>query len=296
MIRLEEHLAQNGELREPFFLFFNFIDPHFPYAPPELWRYAFSRHRELGEKIAKFRFSEMALVAGERTVDPADFEAFYDAEMSYVDFAVGRLVAWLQEKEYYDESLIVVVSDHGEHLGENGRFSHQFSVEEELLQIPLVIKYPGQAFNGSVVENPLVSNLDVYATILAAAAAEQGLEGPATPSRNLADMERFDRAFLIAESYYSRPFLRAHQELFAAFPIDEHRVIRRVVFDETGRFTFLEGETGLLAEAEGSPERARAAAILRDYVSSLGEGLAGAVDRPLDKATLERLRGLGYAN
>ena len=294
LLELEEHLATHGELPEPFFLFFNFIDPHYPYSPPDLWRYGFSRDRDLGEKIARFRFSEMAMVAGARPVEIERLVPFYDAEMSYLDFVVGRLFAWLREKDYYEESLVIVTSDHGEHLGEGGRFAHQFSVEEELLHIPLVVKYPHGDQSGRVVDDPLVSNLDVYATILAAAAGGSLPEGPPTASKDLRDMDGFDRRALIAESYFSVPFLREHQERFADFAIGEHTVVRRVVFDGESRYVFegdvFEGD----GAAPGAP--AWASALLNEYVKSLDGARADSTDQPLDKETLERLRSLGYAN
>ncbi len=288
------HLERHGMPPEPFFLFFNFIDPHFPYAPPSPWRGAFSQDRDLGERLASFEFSEMSMVAGVRPVDLAALKPFYDAEISYVDAAVGHLSAWLQDAGLYDETLIAVTSDHGEHLGEGGRFGHQFSVEEALLRVPLVIKYPGGEQAGTVIDDPRASNLDVYATMLAAA-ADGGGEA-ATASRDLRDVAAFDREFLLAESYASEPFLRAHVKRHAAFPIDQHRVVRRVVFDAEARHVFASADGAPPAVEDGdSPARASAAAWLRRHLAGRTEaGAAG--EQPLDEETLERLRSLGYAD
>lgn len=305
LLQLEKHLATHGTLQEPFFLFFNFIDPHFPYSPPTLWRYSFSDDRELGEKIADFHFSEMALVAGARPIDVAAFAPFYDAEINYLDFVVGRLLGWLRETGYYDESLIVITSDHGEHLGEGGRFSHQFSIEEELLRIPMVIKYPHGDQAGSRVENPLVSNLDLYATLLAAANDNRHESADDAPSfvlpHDLRRMESFERPFLIAESYYALPFLRAHQQRFDGFPLDSHKVVRRVVFDGEARHLFLaprESDPGASPEVneKDDPARDRAAAFLQTYLANLEAGGMITQEQPLDEETRERLRALGYAN
>ena len=294
---LREHVREHGLPPEPFFLFFNFIDPHFPYAPPAPWRYAFSDDVDLGESLAGFEFSEIALVAGERPVDVARFVPFYDAEISYVDFAVGRVLTWLREHGFYDDALVIVTSDHGEHLGEGGRFSHQFSIAEELLQVPLVVKFPGSVGSGRVVEDPLVSNLDVYATILAAAGANPGV--PVTPSRDLRDPDALDRSHLIAEYAYAIPFLRAHQKQYPAFSLEENRVIRRVVYDREGRHVFVQRDAGEAQPPgdEGSrPGRERAAAVLREYVEGLGGGGAQVTDEPLDAKSRQLLRSLGYAD
>jgi len=298
MQKLKEHVATRGTLRAPFFLFFNFIDPHFPYSPPLSWRYAFSNDVDLGEALALFRFDELTMEAGTRTVDVTRFSPFYDAEMNYVDFVVGRLLGWLREHQYYDDALIIVVSDHGEHLGEGGHFSHQFSVEEELLHIPLVIKYPGNVGRGTIVDNPLVSNLDLYETILTAATQGRPHDHGITSSQNLADMNTFSRSFLIAEDDYSLPFLRLNHERCADFSIDDHRITQRVVFDTSNRYTFVEhdGAQPVAAPVANSdaPGREAAAAFLRNYVSGLHEGMLKEQQQPLDAATRERLRALGY--
>jgi len=298
LLKLREHVATHGALRAPFFLFFNFIDPHFPYSPPLSWRYAFSDDVDLGEALALFRFDELTMEAGTRTVDVARFSPFYDAEMNYVDFAVGRLLGWLREHEYYDDALIVIVSDHGEHLGEGGHFSHQFSVEEELLRIPLVIKYPGNVGHGTVVDNQLVSNLDIYETVLSAAARGGAHDHGITSSQDLANMDRFSRSFLIAEYDYSLPFLRLNHERCADFSIDDHRITQRVVFDASNRYEFVQRDGVQPAAAPAvnpeAPGREAAAAFLHSYVSHLENGMLKEQQQPLDPATRERLRALGY--
>ncbi len=101
--------------------------------------------------------------------------------MSYVDDHVGRVVARLRELGLYDDMLIVVLSDHGEHLGEHGIwFTHQ-EPYEETLHVPLLIKLPQGRHAGAVVDEP-VSLLDVLPTVL----AEVGLALPRPlPGRDL---------------------------------------------------------------------------------------------------------------
>jgi arylsulfatase A-like enzyme len=300
-------------LRAPWFLFFNVIDPHFPYAPPEPWRQAWSDDAALAADLASFRLDEMALVAGARPLAIERLRPFYDAEILYADQAVGRLLDWLRARGDYEDALVVVTSDHGEHLGEAGRFAHQFSVEEELLRVPLLVKFPGNAGAGRIVEDPLVSNLDVYATILAAA----GDRPPPGPARDLAGPwrtslgsaslragclrqpacpEAVDRRFLIAESYHALPFLRAHRERHPDFPLERHAVDRRVVFDRRGRSVYEERD-GRIArvESQGEGEAARAE-HLRDYLRSLGAGRMRQRAEPLDPAAREQLRALGYVD
>jgi len=293
-------LEQGGGLREPFFLFFNFIDPHYPYSPPKLWRYQFTSDVDLGERIAKFEFDEMGMQAGDQPVDVKRFSPFYDGEISYLDFVVGRLLDWLRERGYYDESLIVITSDHGEHLGEGGKFSHQFSVEEELLRVPLVVKYPGNERAGEVVRNPLVSNMDAYQTILARATPAASGD-PVSMSVDLGDAGGVRRRFLLAEYYHSLPYLRASHRKYEGFSVEEHRVDRRVVYGSAARYVFEERDgvstlTAVVGE-EDAQERDQAIAFLNQYVASLGSGgVLEDTEQPLDPETIERLRSLGYVD
>ena len=296
----DAHVNVHG-LPEPFFLFFNFIDPHFPYSPPPSWRYAFSKDAELGERIARFEFDELAMAAGDRPIDVSRFRPFYEAELLYLDTVVGRLIAWLQRRELYDETLIVVVSDHGEHLGERGHFSHQFSVGEELLKVPLLIKYPGGDQAGRVVDDPRVSNLDVYETILHAGRGKAVEGSEEVPSRNLGSMEAFDRDFLIAEYYHSVPYLRTSQTQYPAFDFTSERVDRRVVFDGEARYEFVEPVGGRLkfvpsagGAAPGGQKSDAALAALERYIGSLDSTVLVPSESTPDEETFERLRSLGY--
>ena len=86
-------------------------DPHSPYDPPEPFRAQYRSHP-------------------------------YDGEIAYADHELGRLVAWLKQNRLYDRTAIVVLSDHGESLGEHGEKEHGFFVYNSTVHIPLIVKPP----------------------------------------------------------------------------------------------------------------------------------------------------------
>ncbi len=94
---------------KPFFFWLHLYDPHSPYDPPEPFR---SRYRD----------------------------HLYDGEIAYADSQLGRLIVWLKQNRVYDNTAIVLLSDHGESLGEHGEKEHGFFVYNATLQVPLVIK------------------------------------------------------------------------------------------------------------------------------------------------------------
>ena len=97
--------------RRPFFLWLHLYDPHSPYDPPEPYRSEYRNH-------------------------------LYDGEIAYADHELGNLVTWLKQNHLYDSSLIVVLSDHGESLGEHGEDEHGFFLYNATVHVPLVVKPP----------------------------------------------------------------------------------------------------------------------------------------------------------
>jgi arylsulfatase A-like enzyme len=88
--------------------------------------------------------------ADRRCVPPeiGDEVARYDAELAYLDERIADLFDELKARELYDETLIVVTSDHGEAFLEHGLKGHFNSLYEEEVHIPMMIRYPGAAIRG----------------------------------------------------------------------------------------------------------------------------------------------------
>jgi arylsulfatase A-like enzyme len=87
----------------------------------------------------------------------------YDSEIAYVDAYVGRIVQKLKDEGLYDNSVLVLTSDHGEGFDEHGHFFHGQTLYNEVIRVPLLIRVPG--WNSRKVEGP-VSLLDVAPTLL----------------------------------------------------------------------------------------------------------------------------------
>jgi len=116
----------------PFFLWVHFYDPHAPYQPP-------------ADALAR---------AGGNA---------YDGEVAYVDAQIARLLSAIRESRNGANTLMVIVGDHGESLGEHGERTHGMLVYDGVLRIPLVLAGPG--VSTGVVRQP-VSIVDVAPTLL----------------------------------------------------------------------------------------------------------------------------------
>ena len=113
------------------FLFLHLYEPHKPYAPPA-------------------QYAEYAP---------------YDGEVAYSDEIVGKLIRYLKSHQLYDRSTIVLLSDHGEGLGDHGEQEHGLFVYEEALHVPLIVKQESNAGAGRRVAD-LVQHIDLVPTIL----------------------------------------------------------------------------------------------------------------------------------
>ncbi|MSR58085.1 MAG: tetratricopeptide repeat protein [Planctomycetaceae bacterium] len=119
----------------PFFCWVHLYDPHEPYLA----------HAELfGDAFA---------------------DRPYDAEIAYVDRQVGRLIDFLKTSGLDEETLVVVVGDHGEAFGEHLERGHGITLYQEAMHVPLIFRHPGRLAAGRRVEGP-VSLVDVSPTVL----------------------------------------------------------------------------------------------------------------------------------
>jgi arylsulfatase A-like enzyme len=70
-------------------------------------------------------------------------ESRYDGEVAYVDSLVGRLITDLEEQGLYEDTLIVLLGDHGESLGDHEEDTHGYFIYDATVRVPLIIKAPG---------------------------------------------------------------------------------------------------------------------------------------------------------
>jgi len=154
-----------GETR-PFFLFINYMDAHRPLIPPAPFDTLYPGKSEsvdtvqnnaVSREIMKFRRN---ITLEERN----HLISQYDGGINYIDFQIGEFISRLKELGLYDNSLIVITSDHGEAFGERNLMEHGVSVYQDQIYIPLIIKYPNNK-NGNII-NDLVSSVDIMPTIL----------------------------------------------------------------------------------------------------------------------------------
>ena len=151
--------------RRPIFLFVHSIDPHDSYDPPASFRPSVLAGFEepgVGTREAMKRLKESR-------EDPAPglietLMSLYDGEVAYADWAFGRFLDDLRRRGLYQESLIVFVSDHGEEFFDHGGWLHGHSLHAELVNVPLIVRFPDGLEAGSRIAAP-VQQIDLLPTL-----------------------------------------------------------------------------------------------------------------------------------
>ncbi|MCW5978107.1 MAG: sulfatase [Bryobacteraceae bacterium] len=286
-LRLIEEAKRRGG---PFFLFVNYMDAHEPYLPPPPFLHRFpGRSRVLTH--ADFQRMREEVVSRRRLIseeERAHFISQYDGAIAYMDHQIGALFDRLEQMGLYDESLLVVTSDHGEAFGEKSLVAHAKSLYQHELGVPLIVKYPGQR-EPRIVDAP-ASLVDLMPTILDAAeipapAALQGqsLLAPAG--------ERIVFAEAVADALLASLLPQHPRRQYAAFE-GSHKLI--LSSDGNLELYDLSRDAGELRNL--APSGAAPAHRLRRALDAWLEAnpLEIRPPRQLDATSLERLKALGY--
>lgn len=152
----------------PFFLWVHLLEPHLPYRwhrfPEDAPDAGPPRHPLIdGNQFESLREVRRMLpdVDAELTAAMRDL---YRREVRYADRWAGRLLEGLRARELLDETVVVVLADHGEEFFEHGGFEHGHTLMPEVTRVPLIVRLPGARGAGEVVRTP-VTVLDLVPTL-----------------------------------------------------------------------------------------------------------------------------------
>jgi arylsulfatase A-like enzyme len=149
------------------FCFLNYMDAHWPYLPPARFATLYPGYVP-SIRINQYSAMEREVLTLRRPMAERERQHLisqYDGAIAYMDWALGKLVEQLQQRGLYDNTLIIVTADHGEAFGERAMVGHALSVYQDMVHVPLLIKYPGESRPAVVDES--VSLTDLMPTILA---------------------------------------------------------------------------------------------------------------------------------
>ena len=162
-----------------FFAFVHYGDIHYPYNPPEPYGNLYV------EKPGKISLYADALSDNDRKFSIAK----YDGAINYLDYEIGGLIEFLKEKGIYNNTIIIITSDHGEEFLEHGDLTHGRQLYREVLNSPFIISAPNK-FDG-IKYDKLLSGVDIAPTILDLLNIKSNLSFDGISALNDQDKDRY---------------------------------------------------------------------------------------------------------
>jgi arylsulfatase A-like enzyme len=290
-------LNEIGNSRDPVFLYLQYMEPHSPYRyhpkitpddPPPFpgvwsdWTLA-----------ARVNEGAFLLAEGKPLPEPwkmtpeelARLTALYDGEVLYLDRALANLFTDLDRRGLLENALVIVTADHGEHLGEHEMLSHGNTLFEEVIRVPLLVRLPRPA-------NHRVAEPVTIAGLAPAILRELGLPIPAgfhVPALPFDGDGAF--GFALAEVLKVKPdYLRMHRRALVGKS-------SKLLVQEDGSQVFIDLATDPAEDRPltDPPFAAEMKRVMAD-MSEAPESVTPPPGAPIDAATREKLRVLGYAD
>lgn len=245
----------------PFFAWVHYFDPHDPYDPPPPF-------------AARFRGRS------------------YDGEIAYMDAEIGRLLEAVKTHGKWDDTLIVVVGDHGEGLGEHNETTHAKLIYDATMRVPLLIACPSLFRRPHVVVDRVVSVADVFPTVLDLIGVESNKP---CDGRSLVDGQPDPDRMIYLETL--APYLdhgwsplygiRRHRDKYILAPRPEYYDLQADPDELNDLYRVASGSTMTARDTLAADLSARLAE------SPSIDGVV-ATAQPLDPESIRKLESLGY--
>ncbi len=145
--------------RKPFFVYVHYMDVHMPYRPPDAYRFLYSNDKK-EEPISSMGFWRGPISS--RRIKHS--RAVYEAQINYWDDCFRALVGDMKKGGWLENTVFIILADHGEEFYDHGGFGHTFTLYEEVLHIPLYIVHGDHLAPGQTRQD-LVQIVDLFPTI-----------------------------------------------------------------------------------------------------------------------------------
>ena len=317
---------------QPRFLFVHYFDAHAPYDPPASFDALYAAGRpacsgslaEIASAVDEHHAADLEASLGQqrvlsegltlellqrRTAGPLGMdeglEARYCGEISYLDSHVGRLIESIKLRGLYENSLIVVTSDHGETMWEHADvWNHGLWVYDTTVRVPLIVKLPEGRQRGRVIDEP-VSSIDIVPTVLRLLDVAEGAKPEGVDLSPLLVGERLERGVVFCEA--TQPYkgiessegwrnamkpkcVRSGRWKYIAAPYLKFEELFDLGADPGERANLL---AGAAPEAEVWKQVSQFRELLKNWHQSASP-LPSEFDATHYEESLERLRSLGY--
>lgn len=309
-----------GGAAKPIFAFLNLMGSHLPYNPPQDYLDRVAPELKHNWQAYPFmrRFNGEAARWASPTDPPlADWEqqtllGFYDAEIAHQDYHLGRLLTYLKQSGGLANTLVIICADHGEGHGDHQFFGHGFVVYQELVHVPLVIRWPdGHGTGQRVIAN--VSTRRLFHTALEIAQqpsppAPHGEGRNLSLSRIVTGGDDVEGGVVLSEAFPPLTFLNVIQHRYPDLIKKLHlKGVRRGIYTGQHKLAVVDQRVEGLFDVTTDPSEAhnismeqklRVAEMQRKLGALVAEAeslRAGtSASSEVDESVVDHLRALGY--
>ncbi len=311
--KIENFIRGAAEDKKPFFLFANLNGVHLPYrpAPEYVEKFVANRGHDVKRVIELAQItSGWSHLVGETVLTAEDYRILndlYDGEVAWADELVGRVAAAIDNAGIGENTIFVILSDHGEHLGEHEKIDHMSTMYDPALHVPLVIRYPS-SFKAGERHDELVSIVDIAPTLLHLCNAADSAPRLHVGVTSLANPSRAPETFILAGN--ERP-LTGIKLLQTRYPGYDYKAIdyrlrclrspeSKLIWNENRGAELYNlirdpAEATNLAEAQAATQRDLMGLLSKSF-DKMGKSKEYFMFESTDREALERLRSLGYIN
>jgi len=289
---------------EPFFLFLHFFDVHNYESPASFENlYQSSEYNGALKDDPTIVMSNTVESMSEQDINYVT--NLYDGSINYVDYQLGLFFDWMKKNDRYENSLIIITSDHGEEFWEHGGKGHGFTLYEEQLKVPLIIKAPNNNETRSHQPRSLVGVIDITPTVLDYIGLPSRSNFEGISLRPLMEKRANVTRKLFAEGSY---FFNSMAVFDGSYKYINYRLIPPVLFNRRfllsnirSLYKFKDSE--LFNLAENRLERENVAMQNEQVELKMAEWVQDHVNhiklentKEMDEKSVDQLKSLGYIN
>jgi len=321
---------QRKGVERPLFAFINLMETHLPYRPPPRFIRKFApyywRDCEALDFMQSYNLEHygwmIPLTEPLTKLQHRVINDLYDAEVAYEDHLLRRLFVYLDEPEVRDNTLVIIASDHGEGLNHHNFVGHSLVAYDDLVRIPLIVRYPRRYPKGERVSTP-VSGRRIFHTVLEAAGVSPasssagGMQGAPVDMAGLSLARALDGpdpevGIVFAEAYTPETLIALMEsEDPGAIETFRCRLMRRAAYRDNYKLITVGDEPDELFDVVNDPEEldnlisekpevaAELSKLLTEFLAEMETRRptnweASRLSLDENEEILDRLRGLGY--
>ena len=312
LVRLaQKNFERLGKRSVPFFNFIFYLEPHSPYQPRKENARPLLPEGVSHRDALKINWRPNDYYVGKSKLTDHDFQVLtdlYDAEIVGTDERIGKNIKALEDAGILDDTIVIVAGDHGENFGHHGLVGHGYGLHDDLVRVPLIVRYPKRFAPGSRIADQ-VQVQDLVPTLLELAGIDQSKYPRMDQNKSLLPEKIPSKSRKWTFSEHIRPQRETFYELAKKYPdFDPTRYVqdRRAIRGDGWKYIAATDGTKELYDLNLDPtENSNLALDRPETVSELHAHLEGNLPissadggsaMEMDDVTLEHMRALGYVD